>query len=386
MDILKRYYDAIVFSYGASHPRKLGIEGEDLPGVYSAGDFVSWYNGLPSHREAKFNLEGEDAVVIGHGNVALDVARILLTPPEMLAKTDITNFALEQLKRSKVKNVSIVGRRGVLQASFTVKELRELTTLPGVRFNTTLPPDIPAPKSLPRIKQRIVQLLQKAPFIPAAELKKCDLLFLLNPTRFVDQNSHVSGVEFEHQRLLDPVDPYSKIEALGTKHILKADIVFTSIGYYANTLDGMNHLGSGVAVIRGVIPNDKGRVKATSTKDFGYVDLEAAATERVPGVYASGWVKTGPTGVIATTMYSAFETGDSLVEDWHKGKPFLDPEAETRGWEGFKEAIKHGNRQEVNWDGWRRIDEEEKQRGAHLNKEREKLVDVQEMMDLVTPK
>jgi adrenodoxin-NADP+ reductase len=89
----------------------------------------------------------------------------------------------------------------------------------------------------------------------------------------------------------------------------------------------MNHLGPGVAVTHSVIPNDKGRVKATSTKDFGYVDLEAASTEQVPGVYASGWVKAGPTGVIATTMNSAFETGDSLVEDWHGGRPFLGPES-----------------------------------------------------------
>jgi hypothetical protein len=108
----------------------------------------------------------------------------------------------------------------------------------------------------------------------------------------------------------------------------------------------------GVAVTHGVIPNDKGRVKATSTKDFGYVDLEAASTEQVPGVYASGWVKTGPTEVIATIMYSVFETGDSLVEDWHGGRPFLGPESGTWGWEGFKEVIDQGGRRKRGQRAW----------------------------------
>jgi adrenodoxin-NADP+ reductase len=384
VDVLKRYYDAIVFAYGASVTRRLGIPGEELQGVYSAGDFVSWYNGLPSHRDMEFNLNGENAVIIGHGNVALDVARILLTPTNVLSKTDITSFALEKLKKSRVRNVYIVGRRGVLQASFTVKELRELTNIPNVKFDTTLPEDLPDPKILPRIQQRIVQLLKKAPFNPNEE-KLCRVEFLLSPKRFVSSNNsgEVKMVEFEKQRLLYPLNSSSKIEPTGEIVNIKADMVFTSIGYTAIGLKGMNSLGPGVDVIRGIIPNDGGRVKSVSTKDFGYVDKEAAMTERVPGVYVSGWVKTGPTGVIATTMYSAFETGDNLVQDWNEGKEFLEPEAEVKGWDGFKVEVEKVGGRPVEWEEWKKIEAEEGRRGSLIGKEREKMVDIQEMVKFV---
>lgn len=361
----------------------LNIPGEDLPGVYSAGDFVGWYNGLPSHRDKEFNLEGENAVIIGHGNVALDVARILLTPTKELSKTDITTFALEKLENSRVKRVFIVGRRGVLQASFTVKELRELTNIPNLKFDVTLPEGLPEPKTLPRIQQRIVQLLKKAPFNSDGE-KLCKVEFLLSPKRFVSSNSGpVEFVEFEKQRLLEPLNPSSKIESTGEIVKIKADMVFTAIGYTAISLKGMQSLGPGVNLIKGVIPNDRGRVKTVSTKDFGYVREEAAMTERVPGVYASGWVKTGPTGVIATTMYSAFETGDSLVQDWNERKEFLKPESEKKGWEGFKEEIEKVGGKPVEWGGWKAIEMEEGRRGVLVGKEREKIVDIQEMVKYV---
>ena len=351
--------------------------------MYSAGDFVGWYNGLPSHQSQKFNLDGENAVIIGHGNVALDVARILLTPTDSLAKTDITSFALEQLAKSRVKKVYIVGRRGVLQASFTVKELRELTNIPNVKFDTSLPEDLPEPKSLPRIKQRIVQLLKKAPFNPGGD-KLCRIEFLLNPRRFIQSDtSNVAAVEFEKQRLLDPLNSSSNIEGTGETVKIKADMVFTSIGYVAVALNGMNQLGPGVDVIRGVIPNDAGRVKTVSTKDFGYVDREAAMMERVPGVYVSGWVKTGPTGVIATTMYSAFETGDSLVHNWNQGEEFLEPDAQVKGWDGFKLEIEKVGGNPVEWDGWKGIEAEEERRGKLAGKEREKIVDIQEMVKYI---
>jgi adrenodoxin-NADP+ reductase len=290
---------------------------------------------------------------------------------------------LEKLQNSRVKKVYIVGRRGVLQASFTVKELRELTNIPGVKFEVELAEDIPEAKTLPRIQQRIVQLLRKAPFNPDAE-KLCKVEFLLSPRRFVGNDSgDVTVVEFEKQRLLDPLSPSSKIESTGDIVEIKANIVFTSIGYTSVVLKGMNNLGPGVDVIRGVIPNDSGGVIAVSTKDFGYVDKEAAMTERVPGVYVSGWLKTGPTGVIATTMYSAFETGDSLVQDWIEGREFLEPDSGVKGWEGFKLEIERVGGKPVEWEGWKRIEAEEIRRGRLTGKEREKIVDIQEMVRFV---
>jgi len=313
----------------------------------------------------------------------LDVARILLTPKHGLEKTDITQYALEELARSRVRNVFVVGRRGVLQASFTVKEVRELTSMEGVRMDTTLPDDLPDPKKLPRIQQRIVQLLKKAPFIPEREEKSCRIEFLLNPTQFVGEN-HVESVEFERQRLLEANNPSSKIEGTGETQSIKADMVFTSIGYTAVPVKGMDKLN--IDVVRGIIPNDRGRVKTTSTKDFGYVEKDAAMTERVPGAYVSGWVKTGPTGVIASTMYSAFETGDSLVEDWNEGKEFLQTSAEVekKGWQGFKEEVEKVGVKAVEWKGWKGIEEVENKRGELLGKEREKIVDIQEMVHIGT--
>jgi len=384
VDVLSRYYDGIIFAYGAAKSRKLGIPGEELQGIYPSGDFVGWYNGLPSHRHHRFNLQGENAVIIGHGNVALDVARILLTPPSVLAKTDITNFALEKLEQSRVKNVYVVGRRGVLQASFTVKELRELTNIPNVMFDTTLPDDLPDPKKLPRIQQRIVQLLKKAPFTPEQLGKTCKIEFLLSPIQFNGSQKHVESVIFQKQRLLDPLNPASKIEATGESIEMNADMVFTSIGYTALPLHGMSRLGPGIDLVRGIIPNVNGHVHTTATKDFGYVTRDAAMTESVPGVYVSGWVKTGPTGVIATTMYSAFETGDTLVTDWNEGKQFLQPTAEVKGWDGFKSEVTSRGSIPVEWSGWKNIESEEFRRGEAVGKEREKIVDVQEMMDFVS--
>jgi adrenodoxin-NADP+ reductase len=380
VDRLKKYYDAIIFAYGASRKRQLGIEGESLAGVSPAGDFVGWYNAVPSHRHYKFNLDAENAVVIGHGNVALDVARILLTPTPLLAKTDITNYALEMLAKSRVKNVTIVGRRGVIQAAFTVKELRELTNIPDAEFNVTLPSNLPDPKSLPRVQQRILQLLKKAPFTPAKVDKSCTVKFLLSPRRFIGNGSHVSAVEFEQQKLLDPLNPASKIEATGEIITIKTDMVFTAIGYSSISLKGMSDLG--VDVVRGIIPNIAGHI-ITEPKDEDDGST-TGITELVPGLYVSGWVKTGPTGVIATTMYSAFETADSLVYNWQEANAaFLEPESPVKGWEGFKHEIERAGGKPILWNGWKKIEFEEERRGALVGKEREKIVDIQEMVDIV---
>ena len=392
VDVLSRYYDAIVFAYGAAKTRKLGIEGEDLQGIHSAGDFVGWYNGVPSHKDMKFDLNGENAVIIGHGNVALDVARMLLTPTAQLAKTDIKDYALSALEKSCIKNVYIVGRRGVIQAAFTVKELRELTQIPGVEFSPIVDNkqlELPDGNKLTRVPKRIMQIFntqinkQRENQYRSDEFEKhCSMIFLLAPTRFRSNKNdgHVSHVEFARQQLVEPTDPNSKV--LPTKEIttIPAHIVFTAIGYTSVSLVGMSDLK--VDVVRGVIPNNAGRVETVSTVDFGYVESEAAMRERVPGMYVSGWVKTGPTGVIATTMYSAFETGDSLVQDWNEGKEFLEPDAEVKGWDGFKKEVERVGGKPVEWKNWKSIEAEENRRGELVGKEREKIVDIQEMIDL----
>jgi adrenodoxin-NADP+ reductase len=392
VDVLSRYYDAIVFAYGAAKTRKLGIEGEELRGIHSAGDFVGWYNGLPSHKDMKFDLNGENAVVIGHGNVALDVARMLLTPTSQLAKTDITDYALSALEKSRVKNVYIVGRRGIIQAAFTVKELRELTQIPGVEFTPIIENkelQLPDGNKLTRVPKRIMQILnteinkqRDIRYRSDQFEKRCRMIFLLSPTRFRSSKAdgHVSHAEFAKQRLVEPADPNSKVVPIKEITSIPTHLVFTAIGYTSDSLAGMSDLK--VDVVRGVIPNKAGRVETVSTADFGYVEADAAMREQVPGMYVSGWVKTGPTGVIATTMYSAFETGDSLVRDWNEGKEFLEPDAKVKGWDGFKKEVEQVGGKPVEWKDWKIIEAEENLRGEFVGKEREKIVDIQEMIEL----
>ena len=191
----------------------------------------------------------------------------------------------------------------------------------------------------------------------------------------------MNTVEFTRNRLVEPANENSKVVSAKETTTIPAQIVFTAIGYTSVPLAGMSDLK--VDLVRGVIPNEKGRVETVATKDFGYVEGDAAMRERVPGMYASGWVKTGPTGVIATTMYSAFETGDSVVQDWNEGKEFLEPDAEVKGWEGFKKEVEKVGGEPVEWNGWKIIEAEEERRGEKVGKVREKIVDIQEMVDIV---
>lgn len=175
LPVLLRNYDAVVFSYGASKDKTLGLEGENLKGVYSAREFVGWYNGLPDFANLEPDLtQGEDAVLIGQGNVALDVARMLLEDVNTLRKTDITTHAVETLSKSRIKRVHIVGRRGPMQAAFTIKEIRELMKLPDIGFHpidtSLIPQDL---KSLPRAPKRLMEILLKAR--PLAQKKRPNL-------------------------------------------------------------------------------------------------------------------------------------------------------------------------------------------------------------------
>lgn len=177
LSVLRKHYDAILFAYGASKDRELGIPGESLDGIYSARAFVGWYNGLPEYAHLAPKLDtGRNAVIIGQGNVALDVARILLSPLDYLWRTDITEQALEVLKTSTIERVQIIGRRGPLQASFTIKEIRELMQLPGVGVQPILCHLLPKPEiKLPRAQSRMVQLLSKYSKTPPESGKRSGL-------------------------------------------------------------------------------------------------------------------------------------------------------------------------------------------------------------------
>ncbi|KAI9760377.1 MAG: hypothetical protein M4579_001673 [Chaenotheca gracillima] len=390
LSALKSHYDAVVLAYGASKDRQLNIPGENkLRGIYSARAFVGWYNGLPEYADLQPDLgAGEEAVVIGHGNVALDVARILLTDVDALRKTDITAYALDALSRSKVKRVRVVGRRGPMQASFTVKEVRELMNLPSVGFtpldSSLLPED---PKSLPRVTRRLAQILAKGSStdLDAAQ-KSWELRFLLTPKAFQsspkDPND-LSSISFEQTAFTgsDPTDPSAKVQGTSQTTELPASLAFRSIGYKSETLQGLSELGIPFDDRLGIVPNDPhGRI---ITPNAGPGPQSAG---HVAGLYCAGWVKRGPTGVIASTMDDAFTTADVIAQDWHDQVLFLNdrPSEVNSGWDGVREELGGKlQRRYTSWEDWQQIDAAERERGRVKGKEREKFSTVEEMLNVL---
>ena len=395
------HYDAMLFAYGASKDKLLDVPGEDLKGVISAGDFVGWYNGLPKYADLNPDLQaGETAVIIGQGNVAVDVARFLLSSVEHLRQTDVSEVALEALSKSQIKNVKIIGRRGPLQAPYTIKELRELLTLDGVGF-------VPPPESwddliqverkkLPRQLKRIAELLEKGSKTSVQTSNKAwQLGYLRSPAEFLSSDGkHLEAVGFEQTEYVAPIsslisgNPQAdlnairalKVKSTGRKTLLHANLAFRSVGYYSEPLPGFDELGIPFDEKLHIIPNDMhGRVLAPNRGPAG--PLTAG---HVPGMYCSGWVKRGPTGVIASTMDDAFNTADIIVKDWEGGVQFNEGEGEDKGgFEAVKKEMQRRDVRSVSWSDWQKIDAEERRRGKEKGKEREKCRSVEEMLRIL---
>ncbi|KAG6019153.1 hypothetical protein E4U19_006920 [Claviceps sp. Clav32 group G5] len=384
---LLRHYDCVLLAYGACEDKELGIPGElALKGIHSARQFVGWYNGLPEGSSLNPLLDkAEDAVVIGHGNVALDVARILLEDVDVLRKTDIAAHALEILSRNRIKRVHVVGRRGPIQSAFTIKEVRELMRLPHVSFHpfdrTLIPPDLHA---LPRVSRRLMELILKGSAkLPHETSRSWSLDYCLSPSRFFGHESFpttVASTKFNVMKLNEPYDPTSRSFTTGQTVHLPSDIVFRSVGYKSAPLPEFSETGIEFNKTRGVVMNDGlGRVTRTQANGSSLV------LKHLPGVYCAGWVKRGPTGVIASTMQDAFMTGEAIVQDWNSGAQFLrsDREGCARGWEGLRHDIETCAELAVSWDQWLQIDKAEKQRGKEQGKQREKFSSIQEMLNVV---
>ncbi len=255
---LQRFYDGLIFAFGADGDRAIGLKGEhEIEGVHAARDFVAWYNGLPSHRSLDFKLdEVESVVVVGNGNVATDVARILLMPTTMLARTDITAHALDTLERSAVKRVTIVGRRGPAQAAWTGKELREiLNTLPDVEVEidpselaVTESPQDKAEMKAARVKKRCVGMLLKKleePSASAGASKTLSLRFCLSPaelhaTPSLGNISRLTGVSFTHMTLEGEAGKQRAVAIEGAEpERMEAQLLLRSVGYRSVEMDGL---------------------------------------------------------------------------------------------------------------------------------------------------
>uniref|UniRef100_A0A7N8YJ43 NADPH:adrenodoxin oxidoreductase, mitochondrial n=1 Tax=Mastacembelus armatus TaxID=205130 RepID=A0A7N8YJ43_9TELE len=360
-----------VKSYGAEGNRSMRIPGEDLAGVYSAKDFVGWYNGLPNCQELFPDLSCETAVVLGQGNVAIDVARILLSPIDMLKTTDITQPALEALAASQVRRVLIVGRRGPMQVACTIKELREMVNLPGTKPDM-LAADFDgvaqAVKDVPRPRRRLTELMLKTALeIPGekeqARRNKASRIwgfrFFRSPIEVLadpDRN-RTTAIRLAINRL-EGSGEGARAVLTGEVEDVSCGLVISSIGYRSLPINGSVPFDTHKAII----PNTMGRV------------------QQAAGLYCSGWLKTGPTGVIATTMNNSFDTARSLVEDMDSG--ILHVSSAKPGSQVISALLEKRGVKPVTFSDWEKIDHVEVRRGEAVGKPREKLLSVEEMLQV----
>lgn len=358
---------------------------------------MGWYNGLPEYRDLSPDLvSGEHAVVIGHGNVGLDIARLLLSDVDDLKKTDISAQALEMLSKSKVKKVTIAGRRGLMQASFTIKEVRELVRLQSAKLVNLNPELLPLSDyitKLPRLEQRrfrLAKLLTDPSPNKVNATKDCSLLSLVGPKEFITkQRTHdLANIRFAENQYVDPqtkFDSSAQVRSTDVEYTIEAELAFRSIGYKASSIPGLaTDLGVDFDTRAGIIPNDKyGRALAPLDKG----DLESERIV-VPGCYCSGWVKNGPTGVIASTMDDAFATADSIIRDWEAGLPFLNgvpgdvSNYTMEGWSALSESVR-GPEHPTSWKDWKVIDALEHAKGKEVGKPREKYTSIEDMLAVI---
>jgi ferredoxin/flavodoxin---NADP+ reductase len=354
-------YDAVVYAVGAQTDRHMNIPGEDLPGSWPATEFVAWYNGHPDYQEHEFDLSGERAIVVGNGNVAVDVARMLSLTHEELAPTDTTFAAHEAIIGSGLKEIVMLGRRGPAQAAFTNPELKELGELAGADVIVD-PADLdldPASEAMladaRSTARRNVDLLHEyAARVPEGKPRRLLLRFLVSPVAILGDGK-VEAVEVVRNLLA--ADESGELRAVATeeRRTIPCGIVLRSVGYRGVALPGVPFDES-----RGVIPNAGGRV------------LDAAGAP-IPGMYCSGWIKRGPSGVIGTNKKDAAETVVHVLEDAHAG-------VLPRGEGDLEDLLMKRGMPFVEYSGWEAIDEHERGLGAPHGRPRVKLVSWDELL------
>jgi len=366
---LESCYDQIVFCTGAQADRRLDVPGEDLPGSYSATEFVAWYNGHPDYSRHRFDLSRSRAVIIGAGNVAVDVARILCRAADELAATDIADHALEALRQSAVRAVQLVGRRGPLQAAFTSPEVAELGELADTA-TTTLPEEVALDAASRRAleaeadkeaRRKLEILTSYARPAPEGKSRRLAIRFLLSPVEILGDEAHgVNAVRFVRNELYEASDGGLRSRPTARDETIEAGLVFRAIGYRGIPLPGLPFDDGD-----GRIPNRDGRV------------VDPATGAPIPGLYVSGWIKRGPTGVIGTNKLDAAETVGSMLEDLAAGRR-LQPTATTRDVIG--ERLEARGVRFVTYRDWMELDAREIARGAASGRPRVKFVDRKDLL------
>lgn len=344
-DDLMAHHHAVIYAVGASVGRKLGIPGENLPGHYAAADFVGWYNGHPDYADRAFDLSCERAVIIGNGNVALDVARLLVMTPQQLAQTDIADHALEALSNSDIREVVVLGRRGPRNAAFSVSQFMALGNLESVDVvvdggDLTTNPDDDVETT-----HKLELAREYASREPTDTNKRIVFRFDTTPAALLGH---------DHVQALRVVRNHEEELATG--------LVLRSIGYRGAPMTGVRFDDSS-----GTIPNKDGRV----------VNEDGRAAE---GIYVTGWIKRGARGVIGTNRSCAAETVAKLLEDFDSGLL----ERRINDYHALVALMSERGITPVDWQGWRSIDEAERRRGADAARPRLKFVAIEDMLATIS--
>ena len=358
-DELTASYDAVVYAVGASDDKPLAIPGERLPGSCSAREFVAWYNGHPDYRHLQFDLSGSRAVIVGTGNVALDVARMLTLPAPELARTDIAEHALEALQASHVNEVIVLGRRGCQQAAFHNPELEELLHLDGVEVQIEADDLLPPEQTDADwdTRRKLATLIRLQARRVAAPVKRIVFKFHRSPIA-VSGDTHVTGVQV--QTRVGSGSPRSGLPRYGSPGsgspgTIDCGLLLRAIGYRGRALPGLPF-----DLQTGVISNVAGRV----------MDGSVPRT----GVYVTGWIRRGPRGVIGSNKQCAAETVGCLLADAQAGK------LSHRSDDAVAQALTATQRQVVSFGGWQRIDRTERLAGSARGRPRIKQTDIGELL------
>lgn len=369
---LTRHYHQILFTNGAQTDRRMGIPGEDLKGSYTATEFVAWYNGHPEYRDLKFDLSQERAAVIGVGNVAIDVARILCSSIAELAKTDIADYALDALRQSKVKEVYLIGRRGPVQAAFTPPEVKEVGEMEDADA-ITLPEEMQLDEfsraefetsTDALLKRKMDALLSYSGRQPSGKAHILYIRFLLSPTELEgDAKGRVTKMKLVRNVLVKSDSGALSAKATDQFQELPVGLVFRSVGYRGVALPDVPFDEKG-----GKFPNDKGRIVDPATK------------QPIVGLYAAGWIKRGPSGVIGTNKPDSVETANMMLEDLKKGSILdaanADPALAER-------LVAERQPKYFSYSDWLRLDKLEVAKGEPQGRPRVKFTSTAEMLAAV---
>ena len=369
---LMHHYTAVIYAIGAQTDKSLGIPGEDLPGSWAATEFVAWYNGHPDYRELEFDLSGNRAVVIGNGNVAADVTRMLMLSARELERTDVADHALEALRQSRIREVVVLGRRGPAQAAFTSAELRELGRLDGVDVSVDAA-DLELDPASSRwlvedgtfTARKNVELLREFAARPPEDdaSRRIELRFLRSPVA-IRGAARVEAIDVRRNEIVRSPDGSLRARPLDEEpETIECGLVLRSVGYRAVPLPDVPFDERSF-----VLPNERGRVLTPSG-------------EPLVGVYAVGWIKRGPTGILGTNKRDAEQTVSCLVEDLRAG---VLPEPPDAGVEQIDALLAERCRQLVTVEGWRAIDVHELERGRDEERPRVKLASRDELLAAAT--